>query len=151
MKKDFLNSKIFFFFLIVLIALLGYLVYLNMKKLGEDRYYAVYLRTGDLYFGKISWFPKFSLNDVWLLQRSVDQNNQVSFSLVGFTEAVYMPVDRIDLNKDNVVWITQLDKDSPVIQEIKARRINKSPLPSSQVPVTTTSTSSNISPSEKTK
>ncbi len=151
MKKDFLNSKIFFIFLIILIALLGYLIYLNVKKLGEDRYYAVYLRTGDLYFGKISWFPKFSLNDVWLLQRSVDQNNQVSFSLVKFTEAIYMPVDRIDLNKDNVVWITQLDKDSPVIQEIKARRINKSPLPSSQVPVTTTSTSSNISPSEKTK
>lgn len=139
MKKEFFNNKIFFGSLIILIILLGYLVVLNTKKISEDRYYAVYLRTGDLYFGKIKWFPKFSMEDIWFIQRTSDQSGQVNFSLVKFTDAVYLPIDRIDINKDNVVWITRLDKDSPVIQEIKARKINKSPLPATQIPMTTTS------------
>jgi hypothetical protein len=82
-KKDLIN-KVSFFLLIVLIGVLIYLILGNLKKASEDNYYAVYLRTGDLYFGKISWFPKFSLTDVWFLQRATDNTGQVGFSLVRF-------------------------------------------------------------------
>ena len=131
-NKDFIN-KISFYLLIVLVIFLVYLILGNFKKNNEDNYYAVYLRTGDLYFGKISWFPKFSLTDVWFLQRATDNTGQVGFSLVRFKEAVYQPIDRIEINKDNVVWVSKLDKDSQLIKEIKARKVSQSPLPTSVI------------------
>ncbi|MGE4554682.1 MAG: hypothetical protein AB7D02_00900 [Candidatus Paceibacterota bacterium] len=148
-KKDFAQKAILVL-LLVLVAFLAYLVFKNFKNIEQDKYYAVYLRTGDLYFGKISWFPKFTLKDVWFLQRATDNSGQVSFNLVKFSEAIYNPVDQLEINKDNVVWVARIDSSSPLIQEIKRRKVTQSPLPTSVIetqPSITTTTTTILSPS----
>jgi len=136
MKKE-STHKIFLVISLILIALLVYLIVLTVRKSSEDEYTAVYLNTGDLYFGKVVQFPKFGLKDVWFLQTQTDQTGQVNFTLIKFTDAVYLPEDRLEINKDNVIWMTKLDKNSPVIQEIKNSRLNNTPntqAPASQAP-----------------
>jgi len=78
--------------LIVAIILLTALIYLTLEdKLNaiENPYYAVYLQTGDMYFGKLSRFPKLTLSDVWFLQRNIDEE-QGGFNLIKYSDAMFM-------------------------------------------------------------
>ncbi len=85
-------NKILLILIIVLVVVLGGVLYwqLGMKK----SYYAVYLSTGDLYFGKLSYFPRVSLSDVWFRQRG-SNNPQNSLNLARFADAVWGPEDKI--------------------------------------------------------
>lgn len=83
---------------------------------GPSAYSAVYLATGDMYFGKLSWFPKPHMNDVWLLQRSTDEKNQPQLSIVPFTNAVQEPVDEVYFNPKQIVTWTRLKADSKFVK-----------------------------------
>src|SRR3989344_8642132 len=66
---------------------------------GPSPYSAVYLATGDIYYGKLSWFPRPKLREVWFLQRGVDpQSGQAQFGLNRFATAFWGPVDEMYLN-----------------------------------------------------
>ena len=129
MTKD----KFFKIALIVAIILLMTLVYLSFidkTKTIKNPYYAVYLRTGDMYFGKISRFPKFVLSDVWFLQTST-QEDQTGFNLAKFSNAIFGPQDKMEINKENVVWISKLRDESEVVKYIQTA-------PQASLQVTTT-------------
>ena len=77
----------------------------------KPEYTAVYLRTGDLYFGELVRFPHYGLKQPYLLQFNKD-NQQNPFSLQSFKDAIWGPEDFISLNRDEVVWTASLRSDS---------------------------------------
>jgi len=104
--------------LIIAIVLLTILVYISfVNKVGsiKNPYYAVYLQTGDMYFAKLSRFPKLILSDIWFLQANIEENQQTGFNLVEFSDAMFGPKDKMEINRENVVWISKLRDDSQVV------------------------------------
>ena len=108
-------------FLIIIIGLSLYLFVFN-KNINfetERPYYAVYLRTGDLYFGYLcKFFSKYTLTNVYLLQ----VNQKGEFNLQKFEQSAYQPEDKIVLNKENIVWISKLQKESPLISILEGKQ-----------------------------
>jgi len=115
---------------IILLMVLVYLSFIDKTKAIKNPYYAVYLRTGDMYFGKISRFPKFVLSDVWFLQTNI-QKDQAGFNLIKFSNAMFGPTDKMEINKENVVWISKLRDESEVVKYIQTA-------PQASLQVTTT-------------
>ena len=112
-------KNLFPVFIIIVLVLVGVGVWLGASfgratGGGASPYSAVYLTTGDIYFGKLSWFPKPRLTNVWLLQRNVDSLNQPQLGLVPFTSAFWGPVDEIYLSPKQIVFWTRLSKESAV-------------------------------------
>ncbi|MEK9180578.1 MAG: hypothetical protein AAB897_04170 [Patescibacteria group bacterium] len=116
-------KKLFIILLVIIIAIVAVGVWLGFKffgtpdPAGPSPYSAVYLVSGDIYFGKLSWFPRPLLRDVWFLQRGVDpQTQQPQFGLNKFTTAFWGPVDEMRLNPDQILFSTRLRNDSQVAQ-----------------------------------
>ena len=115
------KNKFYTIGLILAIILLGVLVYAtlgNKVNTIKNPYYAVFLRSGDMYFGKLSRFPKLTLSDIWFLQVTTQEDQQAGFNLAKFSNAVFGPKDKMELNKENVVWISKLADDSQVVSFI---------------------------------
>ncbi len=110
-------NKILLVAVVILVIAVGALIF--WQKVGfEKPYYAVYLSTGDLYFGKLSYFPRVSLSDVWFLQRNPD-DIQNPLSLTPFKGAFWGPENELYLNSKDIVWKVKLKSDSPVLSYIK--------------------------------
>jgi len=101
--------------ILVLVALAAVAVLMWQRGNFSRSYYAVYLDTGDLYFGELSRFPYFSLSNVWYLQRdSQGQGNTLS----EFAKAAWGPEDKIKINRDRVVWTAKISNASELIPYI---------------------------------
>lgn len=74
-------------------------------------YSVVYLADGEIYFGKLSWFPKTHLSDPWTLQRSMDKNNNVQTSIVEVNKSAWSPVDELYLNEKSIMAWSSLRSD----------------------------------------
>lgn len=98
---------------LVIVVVLGLLWYWRTNY--NSQYYAVYLDTGDLYFGKLSTFPDMTLSDVWYLQRDSQGNN----SLSEFIKAPWGPEGSIKINKDKIIWTAKLSDLSQLIPYIE--------------------------------
>lgn len=128
-------NKILILTVIVLLVVLVAVFY--WQKGGfEEPYYAVYLNTGDLYFGKLDYFPRLSLGDVYLLQTNAN-DKQNPLSIAKFENVFWGPKDRIYLNNEAIVWKVKLKKDSQLLQVIKGGQTAQ---PQSQFPQQSTST-----------
>ncbi|PIP30156.1 hypothetical protein COU12_01825 [Candidatus Jorgensenbacteria bacterium CG10_big_fil_rev_8_21_14_0_10_54_38] len=85
---------------------------------GESPYYAVSLRTGDVYFGRLTRFPAFGLKQVYLVQ--MNQNDPKNpFSVQRFKNAFWGPEDFLRINRDEVVWMARLDPQGQLARLIK--------------------------------
>lgn len=108
--------------LLAIIALLAVYVFVFNKNINletKKSYYAVYLQTGDLYFGHLcKFFSKYTLTNVYLLQR--DQNGEMS--LQKFEQSAYQPEDKMVLNKENVVWFSKIKNESPLIPILEGKQ-----------------------------
>lgn len=92
---------------IVLILLLAGLAVWQSN--GTRAHYAVYLTTGDVYFGRIVRFPAFGLKDVYLLQVNArDEKNPVNVQK--FSSLFWGPGDFMKINERNVAWKVPLNK-----------------------------------------
>lgn len=100
------TSKILIGVVILLLAILIAVVSMQLI-FGKDDYYAVYLRTGDLYFGKLVRFPYFGIKNIYTLQATQDPQNPLRIQK--FSEVFWGPGDYLKLNRDEVVWYTKLD------------------------------------------
>lgn len=83
----------------------------------KPNYVAVYLSTGDIYFGRLSKFPAFKLSKVVFLQR----DSEGKLSAQNFKEVVWKPVDSIYLEKENIAFWTYLDPSSPIVEIIEGK------------------------------
>ena len=102
---------------IILLSVLVYVSFINKVSRIENPYYVVYLQTDDMYFGKLSRFPKLTLSDVWFLQVST-QEDQAGFNLAKFDKTVFGPKDKMEISRENVIWISKLRDDSQVVSYI---------------------------------
>ncbi len=105
--------------IVILLALVAVLTVKYWRVRGEasvSSYTAVYMASGDIYFGKMHWFPRSRLTNVWYLQRSVNQQNQPQLSLAKFQDVFWGPVDEIYLNSDQILFWTSLRNDSQVVK-----------------------------------
>lgn len=109
-------NKILILTVVVLLIVLAAILY--WQKGGfEKPYYAVYLNTGDLYFGKLDYFPKLSLKDVYFLQTNAD-NKENPLSITKFENVFWGPKNSIYLNDEAIIWKAKLKKDSQLLQVI---------------------------------
>src|SRR3989344_4392034 len=81
---------------------------------SEEPYYAVQMENGDLYFGKVSYFPKFSLKEAYIVQSVEDPTSLLGSSLriVPLNQATIWSANKINLNKDKVLSISEVNKES---------------------------------------
>lgn len=111
---SFENHEISFW--ISALLLLGIVVFLGsyflFSPLSGNGLYAVYLQSGDLYFGKLERFPTFGLRQVYLLRLNGTEENPVGIQR--FDQAFWGPGDFLAISKDQVVWIAELRDDSDV-------------------------------------
>lgn len=83
------------------------------------QYAAVYLQTGDLYFGELIRFPRLHLRNVWYFERVVDQaTQQQQLRAVPFNALFWGPGRDVYLNDEQVVFMVPL-KDSDFSRAIK--------------------------------
>lgn len=109
---------------------------LQLNPTGPSEYSAVYLSTGDIYFGKLDWFPKPRLTNVWFLQRTADAAGASQLGIVPFKNAFWGPVDKVYLNPTQIIFWTRLRNDSQVAKAFANPELFGSAPPSSpQVPV----------------
>jgi hypothetical protein len=82
---------------------------------GSSPYSAVYLTSGDIYFGKLSWFPQPHLTDVWYLEHTTGTDGQTHVSVAPLKNVFWGPVDEITLNAKQILFTTHLNKASQLV------------------------------------
>ncbi len=125
-------SKINKVLLAVVIILILVVAALVVWQVGfkSAAYSAVFLRSGDLYFGELMRFPSFGLKNVYTLSVN-PQDAQNPISIQRFKNVFWGPQDWLKINRDEVVWITKLDPAGQLAQLIKT---NPDLLPQQQLP-----------------
>ena len=116
---------------IVVLAIAVYISFVGKSFSFRRTYYAVYLRTGDMYFGHLSRFPHLALTNVSYFQQTRN-GKKVGLTIQKFEKAAFAPQDKLELNRSNVVWIAKLQPDSQVVKYIEGKLPPASPQPSPQ-------------------
>ncbi|MBI5732728.1 hypothetical protein HY967_02080 [Candidatus Jorgensenbacteria bacterium] len=112
------TNKILLVLVIVLFVVLIGFVGWREWFVKSNSYYAVYLRTGDIYFGQLVRFPYFGLKQVYLLQVNRD-NQQNPLSIQKFTRVFWEPEDYLKINRNEVVWMAKLQEGSQLAKVIE--------------------------------
>lgn len=116
-----LTGKKIFWGVVVLVVLIaiGAWVWMEMTAAkdtdGPSAYSAVYLTSGDIYYGKLSWFPQPHLTNVWYLQRSTDTSGKTQVAVVPLKSVFWGPVDEITLNTSQILFWTHLKNSSQLV------------------------------------
>ncbi|RJQ29943.1 hypothetical protein C4571_00245 [Candidatus Parcubacteria bacterium] len=118
MPKKFIVLLIVFVVLLVALVVVLTMDLRGAKTSSKSPYSAVYMASGDIYFGKLSWFPWPKLTNVWYLQRAVDENNQPQLSVAPFPGVFWGPMDEMTLNPRQVIFWTSLRTDSQLAQAL---------------------------------
>ena len=112
-------NKIFLILIVVLVIILLTIIFYQRER--APVYHAVFLETGELYFGQLSRFPSFKLRDVYFLQRHPDDPEN-PFSIQKLEGLFYSPEDKLVLNSAKVVWVVRLKPESSVVRFIREQR-----------------------------
>ena len=104
---------------VVLVALIFLLVFGLKGFFGQSNYWAVYLKTGDLYFGKLVRLSHYTLRDPYLLV--LDSNKNGEAKIQKFEDAFWGPEPEMKINPENVVWISRLSSQSSVVKYMEGK------------------------------
>ena len=117
------QNKVLLAVVILLLIVLGVILWKpNISNIFKPSYYAIYLTSGDLYFGKMAWYCPNTLTDVRVIQQQKDENEQPVLSLVSFNDGVvWGPAGDLKLNKENILWTSKLTDESQVVQLINKK------------------------------
>lgn len=106
-----MKKSSFIALIIVIVVAAAAVAYMAMgAKTGK--YAAVALSTGDVYFGQLSLFPSPRLENPWVLQRTVDANNNSQLVIVPFKNAIWGPSNTLNINPKDIVFWTPLSENS---------------------------------------
>ncbi|HSE29214.1 MAG TPA: hypothetical protein VLA77_01355 [Candidatus Saccharimonadales bacterium] len=119
--------------LIVLLALVGFGVWKYMgadAAVAKDKYQALFLTNGQVYFGKLKNVnDKYvELTDIYYLQvqqpiqPSDTKNDQPQVSLAKLGSELHGPEDRMNVNREQVLFWENLKDDSKVVSAIKSNK-----------------------------
>ena len=109
--------------------------YLPQLRLDENKYYAVFLSNGQVYFGHLKYlhtrYPV--LTDIYYLQTAQspqpqpakegeeikEEEKKPELTLVKLGEELHGPQDSMTLNRDHILFVEELKDDGKVVQAIK--------------------------------
>lgn len=98
--------------LVVVVGVLSFVFIFNKNSGNENmkssNFAAVYMTSGDIYFGKLDWFPWPRLQNVWYLQRGLDQKQQPQAGIAPFKDVFWTPIDEVYLNPKEIVFWTKI-------------------------------------------
>jgi hypothetical protein len=81
-------------------------------------YSAVYLSTGDIYFGKLDWSPSPHMEGAWFLQRGTDAKGNPTVGVYPFNQVAWGPSSDVYFNTQQIVFWTRLNGTSSIAQLI---------------------------------
>lgn len=102
-------------------------------------YSAVYLATGDVYFGVLDWYPSPHIEDAWFLERGTNAGGQATVGVYPFSQVAWGPSGTVYFNTQQIVFWTRLSSTSSVAEAIAN--------PSAVVPMSQSVTPEQSSPS----
>ena len=115
--------------IILLLVLVGFVYW---QKVGfQGNYYAVYLETGDLYLGRLNKFSRYSLTDIYYIQRNPD-NSQQPLTLQRLDQVFWQPENKIKFNPEKVFWMAKLKSGSDVMNFLTGAKTATSTVNASQ-------------------
>jgi len=120
-----LPKKLLVILVVVLVVLVAVGVWVGLKLASKDdgtspsEYSMVMLSNGEVYFGKLSWFPRPRLENAWALQRAVDENNQVQISVNPVNRAFWGQTDFLYLNPREIISWAPLLENSELVKGMK--------------------------------
>jgi len=126
MSQTFINRKtLSIISALLLVLLIAFLVFLFVKFNSSasqklSRYSAVYLKTGDIYFGELSHFPQFGIKNPWFLQKTVDENNQPQIGIAPLVSVFWKPGNKIILNEKEIIFWARLRSDSQIVPMLES-------------------------------
>jgi cytoskeletal protein RodZ len=127
-KIMFRNKKVkFFSFLVLIIILIAIGVWIGLAFFGSHSvdanapspYTAVYMTSGDIYFGKLSSFPRLHMTDAWYLERTTDASGKTQVGVAPLTASFWGPVGDIYINGQNVLFYAPIKSGSQLVQAIE--------------------------------
>lgn len=111
--------------IIVVLLLIGAGVWVGVTVMGNNSsavslspYSAVYLSTGDIYFGKLSWTPSPHMDDAWFLQRGTDAKGNPTVGVYPFNQVAWGPSNTVYFNSQQIIFWTRLSATSSIAQLI---------------------------------
>lgn len=81
-------------------------------------YSAVYLRSGDIYFGQLSWFPKPHITNAWYLERTAGKDSQPQIGIMPMKNVFWSPSPTLYLNPAEIVWWTKIQSGSQMAKAL---------------------------------
>ncbi|MFA5842005.1 MAG: hypothetical protein WC835_03555 [Candidatus Paceibacterota bacterium] len=122
-KKFSITSIVLVVVAVLVLVALG--IWLGSALLGKkdsantaSPYSVVYMSSGEIYFGKLSWFPKPYISSPWTIQRQTDKDGQVQAGIVPVNKAIWSPVDGIYLNEKQIVAWSALRADGDMAKAL---------------------------------
>ncbi len=93
------------------------------KSYSADGYSVVYLKTGEVYIGKLTTRPDLELTNGYILQLTKDATdpNKTNFQLNPISEALWAPAS-LHLIKDSVIFYGPLLPTSKIAQTLAAQK-----------------------------
>ncbi|MFH1694436.1 MAG: hypothetical protein ABH880_01630 [Patescibacteria group bacterium] len=127
-KNKLMSKKIVIILSVLFLGVLLVGGYLYADKILTKSYVAVHLTNGDTYFGQLDRFPKLQLGDVHVIQPVPDSENpgQTTLQVVPLNLIAFWGPDKLQINRDQVVFIAKIGEDSQVMQVI--RRYKETPV-----------------------
>lgn len=84
-----------------------------------SQYSAVYLSTGDVYFGILDWSPSPHIENPWFLQRNTNASGQPTVGVYPFNQVAWGPSNSVYFNAQDIVFWTRLSSTSSVAQAME--------------------------------
>jgi hypothetical protein len=109
----------------VLLLVIAALAWFYTSQRADKPYSAVLLTSGDLYIGKVSYFPRLSIVDVYTIQAvtDVENPNQLVPQLVSMETSLWA-AEKLYLNPEQVVFVGPVGEDSQVMQALAGQAGN---------------------------
>lgn len=110
--KEIINRNFAIGILLFLLVILFLAIWLGIvigRSFTESPYSMVYLATGDIYFGRLRWFPWPTLADVWYLERMTDAGSRSELAILPLSGAFWKPKNQINLNPKQIIFWTRLE------------------------------------------
>lgn len=97
---------------VILLAVVIYFAFFGTQNKG---YSVVYFSSGEMYVGRLSTFPRFTLTDGYLVQATLDPADQTkkNFQLSPISDALWA-TKRLHLNKNQVLFYGPLEESSKI-------------------------------------
>ncbi|PJC47372.1 MAG: hypothetical protein CO034_02750 [Parcubacteria group bacterium CG_4_9_14_0_2_um_filter_35_11] len=133
------NKKIVVFAIIIIgVVLAFYLVFAWGQELWPfaKGYQVVSLANGAVYYGHLSFFPSPRMVDVWLFQQTTPEKKEETpqLNLIPFTSLFFGPKNVLYLEKEQIIWWADLEKDSSIVKFIESQKGIPTTLPQEQSP-----------------